>query len=335
MGHMTFQEYLDRNNKLLTKPAVKDIADYDGTVETKPAKEKKHKDAGGIGQTGDVKPYKVGMDAKDPNKNTMKDGLADKGDSAMKYNPKMTSGKGDNMPGGTKKASWPKTPTQEWVEKTKNLSLAEFTKVIRNEALQGYSECGCGETPVDTIKKTVEVCRCSNRNVSALVREMKRNGLFSDLVTEMAHHQETFDVIANLMEDEIYARKLAKSLNEMVAPPVGGDEPMMGKKKPDMNMNGSEEDMGDEEDMDMDDMDMGSEDDMDSEDMDDMDSEDMDDMDSEDMDDMDSEDMDDMDSEDMDDMDDMDSEEDIPPRPKAAHNLMSAMKDHPALMNYR
>ena len=45
--------------------------------------------------------------------------------------------------------------------------------------------------------------------------------------------------------------------------------------------------------------------------------------------------MDDMDSEDMDDMDDMDSEEDIPPRPKAAHNLMSAMKDHPALMNYR
>lgn len=347
MPYCTFQEYLDRNKNLQTKPTVKQVADYEGTVETKPQKEKKHADAGGAGQTGDMKPYKAGSDAADRNKSTMKGGLADHGDKNLKYEPKnMVANKGENMPGGTKKASWPKTPTQEWIEKTKNLSLAEFTKTVKNDALAGYSECGCQEAPSTSIKKTVEACKCNQRNVSSLVREMKRNGLFSQLVEEMANHQETFAELAQLMEEEVYAKKLAKAMNEMVAPPVGGDEPSMSKKKPmptpmSQDMGDEDMDMGDEDSMDDEDMDMGDDEDMGDDSMDDenMDDEDID-MGDEDS--MDDEDMDMGDEEDMGD-DSMGDEEDMgdmsTPKPKSddlfkrksnAHqNLMSAM------MNYR
>ena len=335
MAHMKFQEYLDRNNKLKTSGTVKQIADFEGSIDTKPAKEKKHKDAGGKGQDGEVKPYKGGTDAKDPNKGKLGDGFAHKGDSKLKYEPDVTvpAKVGE---GGKKQATWPKTKTQEWVDKTKGMSLAEFTKTVREDALKGLDECSCQESPHNSIKETVAVCKCNQRNVSALVREMKRNGLFGKLVKEMVDHPETFKALAILMErDEMYARKLAKAMNEMVAPPMGDDAgggdiggpPMhkMKKKKlpPDM-MGMDDDDMGE---------DMPHPDDMHDDDMDDMD-----DMGDEDMDDMD-----DMGDEDMDDMDDM-GDEDMPAPPhdkigkigppkKSAHqNLMAAMKDHPALM---
>lgn len=354
MAYMTFQEYLDRNNKLKTKASVAQIADFDGSVDSKPAREKKHKDAGGKGQSGESKPYKGGSDAKDPNKGQMMDGLAHKGDQKMKYMPDTTQGKDhDNIPGGKKAASWPKTETQDWLDRTKGMSLAEFTKTVRESTLKGLDECACQEAPHETIKKIVHVCKCNNNNVSALVREMKRNGLFDNLMSEMANHPEAFHAIASLMEDESNARKFAKALNEMVAPPLGNDseeKSLMHKKKNLPLTMGDEdmpedEDMGDEGDMEDEDMpmddedgdmegdeeDMGDEGDMGDEDME-GDDEGMDDED------MGDEDMgdEDMGDEDMEGEDEgMDDEMPMPPKKSAHHNVMNAMKDHPALMGYR
>lgn len=364
MAHMKFQEYLDRNNKLKTSGTVKQIADFEGSVDTKPAKEKKHKDAGGKGQDGEVKPYKGGTDAKDPNKGKLGDGFAQKGDAKLKYEPgdgwyggkNGVSKSEEGVPGGKKQATWPKTKTQEWVDRTKDMSLAEFTKTVRAEAMKGLDECACQESPHNSIKETIAVCKCNPKYVSALVREMKRNGLFGKLVKEMVDHPETFKALAILMErDEMYARKLAKAMNEMVAPPMGdeagggdiGGPPMhkMKKKKglphPDDMMGMGDDDMGEEmphpDDMhddnmgdeDMGDEDMGDEDDLGDDDLglgdDDMGDEDM--------------------------GDEMGGDDDdmgmggppapphdkigkiAPPKKKSAHhNLMAAMKDHPALM---
>jgi hypothetical protein len=328
---MKFQEYLDRNKKLVTSPAVKQVIDYEGTVVNKPAKEKKHKDAGGKGQIGEPKSYKVGTDAKDPNKGKMSDGFAEKGNKELKVNMPNgwygSGGKGtvkdeNGVPGGKRVAGdlassmknrkkavakTTKTPTQEWIDRTKNMSLAEFTKKIHNEALNGLDECDCQDTH-STVKNTVDLCKCNNKYVSALVREMKRNGLFESLVEEMINHRETFQAFAEFMEaDESVARKLVKAINEMVAPPVGDpadDEAPSPKKQlpsPDMN-DDDHDDMGDDEDHDHDDM--GDEgDDLGDDDNQDMGGED----------------------------EDEDEDEMGHPKLHAHHHLMNAIKDHPAL----
>lgn len=324
MAYMKFQEYLDNNKKLQTSGDVQTVADFKGKVDTKPNKEKMHKDAGGKGQDGEVKPYKGGSDAADPN-NKMKDGFAHKGDTKLKYEPDTDVPKkvGD---GGKKAATWPKTTkTQEWIDKTKGMSLAEFTKSVRSEALKGLDECSCQESPHNSIKETISVCKCNNKYVSALVREMKRNGLFGKLVKEMAQHPETFQALANLMErDESYARKLAKALNEMVAPPIGMNSPV----KKDLNGPVAPEgDMGDEDSEDM-------EDEMGDEDMEDeMGDEDSEGEDSEDMGDEDEEGLDDDGTDEFgDEHIDAGSDDMPPPKKLGAHqNLMNAMKNHPAL----
>src|SRR5579871_6245457 len=103
MQFMKFQEYLDRNNKI-QKPVVRKVADFEGKVDTKPVKEKKAKDAGGVGQKDETKPYKGNYDAQDPNKGKLKDGFANTGDKKLVYEPKT------NIPdkigeGGVKQAT--------------------------------------------------------------------------------------------------------------------------------------------------------------------------------------------------------------------------------------
>lgn len=313
MKHMKFVEYLDRNKKLKTSGTVKTVADFEGTVDSKPAKEKKHKDAGGEGQKGEAKPYKGGVDAKDPNKGKNNDGFANKGGKELEYKPK-TDVPAKVGEGGTKKASWPKTKMQEWLEKTKGLSLAEFTKSVRNENVKGLDECAC--QPHNSIKDTVEACKCNKRQLSALVREMKRNDLFNSLFAEMVSHSESYAVLAKLMgKDESVAKKLVKALNEDVAPPMGDSLVPMKKKKPvlgddmgDTDMDSDSEEMGDEENMDMD----SEEGDMDS------DSEEM------------------GDSEESEMGDDIGGDDTMMPPPKkkkGMSNLLGAMKSHAPDMN--
>lgn len=321
MTHIKFQEYLNSKGKVQTSGKVQQVADFEGSVDSKPAKEKMHKDAGGKGQDGPVNPYKGGVDAKDPNK-SVKDGFAHKGDKKLKYEPdtkvKETS---------RKQVTWPKTKTQEWIDHTKDMSLAEFTKSVRSEALKGLSECQ--DSPHNSIKETVSVCKCNKKYVSALVREMKRNGLFGNLMKEMVNHPETFKALAIMMEkDETYARKFAKALSEMVAPPMGDDMPMPKKKHMPMgHMNG----MGDEDMGDMgDDEEMGD-DEMGDDEMGDMGDDEMGDDEMGDMgDDEGMEDEDDMSGDGMGD-EDMHSD-DMPPKKHAHHNLMKAMQGHPSLM---
>lgn len=246
MAITKFQEYLSQTGRLETSGKVKKIADYEGKIDHKPAKENKHKDSGGKGQVGEAKPYKNGTDAKDPNKGKMTDGFANKGDKSLVYQPKT-----DVPAKSGEKATWPKTKMQEWVDKTKTMSLAAFTKNMSDSAFKGLDECACQDAPHNSIKDTVSICKCNEQYISSLVREMKRNGMFGKMLEEMLKHPETYNDLKKIMENnDSCIRKLANTLNEMISPPVGMDAPTFKKKRPpmgDMAMDGGEENLEDEE----------------------------------------------------------------------------------------
>ena len=255
MAHMRFQEYLDAKNKFTKSPKVKSVADFEGKTEDKPGKEKMHKNAGGKGQEGTPYPYKAGKATK-----PSKDGLVHSGDKNLVYKPdtkldyqKQNVSKSEmGVPGGKKIASWPMTKTQEWVDRTKKMSLAEFTKKVRSEALNNLDPSQIG-----SIQETVEICKKNKSSISNLVREMKRNGLFNNLMEELSNHEETYKAFANLMgSDEAYSRKLVKAMSEMVAPPIGGsdedDQKDMGDEdqddqSDDSNMDDEDHEEGDED----------------------------------------------------------------------------------------
>ncbi len=271
MAHKTFQEYLDTKSKFSTKGKIEAKADYSGPKESAPKKENKHKDAGGKGQ-GQPKPYKGGKDAKDPNKGKLDGGFADKGDKDLKYTPGdkekgnfITGGKeAAGVPGGkTVSSDWNKTKTQEWLNRTKGMSLAEFTKMIQKTTSKGIdkitNECACQESANDVVRQAVALANANQSVMITLVREMKRNKAFGKMVAEMLQHDETYKVMAHFMErDEKYARRLVRAMNEMVGPPahkddIDDDDDDPSKPPHPEDMHGSDDDM----DMGMGDDDMG------------------------------------------------------------------------------
>lgn len=120
----SFQEYLDQNKKLVEKPKVSKIADFEGKQPSKPEKETLKKtdcgcSSGGKGQTGESAPYSNGQNAKDPNKDST-DALGHQGDKKLVYEPKV-----DEQP--KEKTTWPKGMS-EWLEKTKKCLLLSLQK---------------------------------------------------------------------------------------------------------------------------------------------------------------------------------------------------------------
>jgi len=227
MGLTKFHEYMEKKDKVL----VKTVADYEGDSPKAPKKPGMPKNAGGVGAKDEPRPYQSTSTAQDPNAGKYKDGFAKTGDERLVYKPAVGAYGGNSMasksvsgvPGGKKLPTYPVT-TQEWVNKTKNLSLAEFTQKIRAEALEGVDECGCGVSPVDAINQVVSYCKCNPKNVQSLVREMKRNELFGLLVKELARHEETFKTLSQMVESRnVYAQRFAVNLLESVDKPLGMD----------------------------------------------------------------------------------------------------------------
>ena len=221
MGYISFHEYVDKNRKSPKKgdksPKAKTavVADYDGPMKDSPELAKMPADAGGVGQSGKVTPYKGGKDAADPNKGKLADGLAKKpGKQGM-----GELGKPEKVLG-----NYPSIKTSEWLDTHKGLSLSEFAKKVREDRLSGIKN---PSRAYESIKETVDVCKKNGSYVMDVVLEMRRSGLAGTFVSVLAQQPECINVIAHMMEnDESFARKLSMSLEEMVGPPVGGDEEM-------------------------------------------------------------------------------------------------------------
>ena len=112
------------------------------------------------------------------------------------------------------KATFPNIKTHEWLEKNKKLSLAEFTKRIRNERLEGLSVKPAHA--YKSIKEAFSVCEENQKYVLDAVLEMKRNNVFESFLVTMLEHPEAVDLLASLLaHDENLNRKLNQAIFEM------------------------------------------------------------------------------------------------------------------------
>lgn len=163
--------------------------------------------------------YNNSTKAVDPNVGKFKDGFPFTGDKKLIYTPgDLKADKqlpdASGIPNGKLvKPEW--TKTQEWIDSTKDLSMAEFVKTI---------------TP--------------DSEINNLIREMKRNKTFNKFIEECLQHEETYKVIAKFLEeDEKYAKKIVRAINELVAPSMNTTQDDETDESPDeMKKLGSEDD---------------------------------------------------------------------------------------------
>ena len=110
------QEYVNDQGKLIEKPKADIKADYSGPDPKFPENSKS--------------PYKAANDdVKSPTVTVDKNGLGDMGDSKLVYTPDTEV---------------IKSKTNDFLSKTKNMSISEFTKYM-------LDECGCGNVSDDDL----------------------------------------------------------------------------------------------------------------------------------------------------------------------------------------
>ena len=324
------KEYVNDKGDLVDNPETKTVSDYTGPSPKSPPNK-------------DSAPYKAANDnVKSPTVDVEKNGLGELGDKNLKYEPNTEY-----------KQEVIKTKTESFLNKTKNMSLADFTKYM-------LDECGCGAVqdeelpyvtayttgkfqphPPEAIKYVVVLANKNNNILDNMVHEMKNSGVLGKVLRALLSHPEAYDELTSLLGDSEEGpgrcKLLAKSMNnslssfmkdqdsmyESVSRPIGFEDEDM--------MDDSDEDSENEEDFD------SEYSDEDSEEMDDeySDLEDDEEMDDEEMDDE------EMDDEKMDDSDELDDEiakhsqekyeKDPNPRKlkkKFAHNhLMDALRN--------
>ena len=316
------KEYVDDQGKLIEKPESKKIADYNGSTPKSPP------DKGSA-------PYKAANDnVESPTVAVDKDGLANLGDQKLKYEPNTES-----------KQEIIKTKTEHFLNKTKNMSLSEFTKYM-------LDECGCGAVndeelpyvtayttgkfqphPPEAIKYVVVLANKNDNVLDNVVHEIKNAGMLGKLMKILMSNPEAYEELTNLFGDATEGpnrcKMFAKSMNgslerfvkdqdsmyESVSKSIGFDDEMededddMNDMEDDDEMGGDMEDDDEMGDMENDD-EMG---DMENDEMGDMEDDDeMGDMEDDDMGDMEDDDMDDGEemSDDMEDGDEMSMDDD-------------------------
>jgi len=202
------KEYVDDQGKLVEKPKVKQVADYDGPNPKTPPDKKSAA-------------YRPANDnVKSPTIDQEKNGLGEMGDKKLKYEPN-TEYKQEVI------KSYPKT--EGFLKKTKGMSLSEFTKYM-------LDECGCGEIndddvpyvtsyttgkfqphPPEAIKYVVVLANKNENILQNVIREMKSSGMLGKLIRSLFENPEAYDELTNLFGDpengQGRCRMFARSMN--------------------------------------------------------------------------------------------------------------------------
>jgi hypothetical protein len=229
------KEYVNDQGKLIEKPEVAAVADYKGPDAKTPPGDKK------------AAPYKAANDnVKSPTFDVEKNGLGELGDNKLKYEPN-TEYKQELV-----KSSWT-TKTESFLNKTKNMSLSEFTKYM-------LDECGCGSVqsgdlpyvtayttgkfqphPPEAVKYVVVLANKNDNVLDNVVHEMKASGMLGKLMKALLDNPEAYDELTSLLGDsqqgpgrcKLFAKSMNNSLEkfmsdqdsmyESVSSPVGFD----------------------------------------------------------------------------------------------------------------
>ena len=170
---------------------------------------------------GGGKPYGTGKgatkeDSKAPKGEKNEEGLVDKGDKSLKYNP-MTPYKGTIDLKPIKAERKTKNTSEAFVTATKGMSPTEYASFLSRK----YENLGEIQAAVENFRRLVSV---SPSAIMALVAESKRGGFYSHLMSEMLQHPGAMEIVAAQLGDKnegmSAARRLAKAMNEMVGPPM-------------------------------------------------------------------------------------------------------------------
>ena len=267
MSFKSWNEYLDERGKMVEKPEVDKVADYDGKTPVAPEKVKPLKNPDGKEQAGKQvgtpAPYAPANNKqKNPNKTTT--GMADEGDKKLIYKPKIDQDTADAAK-GTVVSNYPnktgKSKTENFLDATAGMNMAEFTKYM-------VEECGCGSVdsealptvtafkvgkfqpfPPEVIRYLAALAKDNDQVLENLIFELKRNGVFEKLVGQSMDHPEFYDHVVKLMGDDEDGESRSRSLvgamddhyqdfkksqedmYESVAPPFGDNEENDGEDK--------------------------------------------------------------------------------------------------------
>lgn len=222
-------EYINGNGKLVEKPKVKLVADYDGPDDKAPPKSD--------GGKGTPAPYKPANAAEKGKKG--ESGFADQGDSKLVYNPDLKGGDSKMTALGKELGSdWPKTKTESFIEKTRKMNSITFAQHI-------LDECNCGNWenlptvtafesgafhphPVEAIRYVAALASRNDKLLSNLVFEMKRTGDLTRLLGTLLEHPEAYASLTQLFEGDagskrakFFVRALNAQVDEAVGPPLG------------------------------------------------------------------------------------------------------------------
>ena len=223
------KEYLGPTGKLVEKPKVADVADYDGPNDTKPPKavtsgkgwEAPHAEPA----DKEVSPYRSPIGSK-PGANSEK-GFGELGDQDLIYKP------------DTAKAKLPKTKTEQFMDKTKGMSLGEFTHYVLEQqphddenlpTVTAYQTGAIRPYPAETIRYVVALTEKSDRIMQNLIHEVRRSGQLKNLLTAIMDYPETYQELAGLLEGKDGMKRaqfLARAIRQMteaVGPPMGFDD---------------------------------------------------------------------------------------------------------------
>lgn len=212
-------EYIDGNGKLVEKPKVKLVADYEGPDPKAPPKPEKGE------QPANYRAANAPVGAKKGEK-----GLADEGDSKLIYEPD-TKGGNSKLTALGKEISPSWTKSESFAEKTKGMSKSEFAKYM-------LGECACDNSklpkitaheagpfhpyPSEAIRYVAALAQQNKKFLETLIHELNRAGGMDSIVEALFNHPDSYASLTTMIQnEERKARKIAKAIEEAVAPPMG------------------------------------------------------------------------------------------------------------------
>ncbi len=189
-----FQEYLDSKGNL-DKPKVDPSGDTGPeAAKNPPAAAKSGKGWDNKAALSDKpKPYAPPQTPAKQQKGEK--GLANDGDKKLIYEPETPEEIGKE---GGKKVAGGWTKTEQFLAKTKQMSLPEFTSFISDRAKVE----GANIPPLVAFRYVNEILSKNPTLIETFIREIKRSGPFDVLVEQLMKHPETYTEMAVVLSDK-------------------------------------------------------------------------------------------------------------------------------------
>lgn len=213
---MKFSEYVDSKGKTIEKPIVDPRGDTGPKTEASPPAADYSGKGWKIPQFVKDKPKPYSAPGTDEGLQKYEKGLGNEGDKSLaKTFPEDGKPKVMN--------TWPKTTSEQFIEATKDFSVSQISAFLADGAqftgvptISAYKK---GQIHPDPLQATQYVSFLANNNkncMESLVRELKRSGGLTNLVSEMLNHPETYkELTKHLAENPNISNKLGKSFRDM------------------------------------------------------------------------------------------------------------------------